>query len=1012
MGVKMNYNGLNLSKAIKEGKWLNLKYINKNHEKSSFWCSIIGINIEARTLEVKMYNKFKNNDFSKDPWIFFDQIESAEVIEGTTYEVPLGLIEKIEKNSEKLKWLFFDDFNDAILNYFKECFRFDNDPQQRKYDLVDGIDVDRLTKKKWVKLNARQFGQIVDNIYEMELNDFERFKFQQLAINVLSISIGKQLYVVAYKSVLLNVMEQTLVISKEIQINKSFLIDGKKVSLGKYLEMEANEFVSNFPKHVNKYKELLQERIPPSETLNEMPFLMVMERNAAVDLGPTYQAISEAQKENKLSVPLKAFFGNMSVRNLRKKESNICFKNNKFNIDQLRVVFNSMKNPITYVQGPPGTGKTATIANIVLTAFINEKSALITSNNNKPVDDIYKKIKFSYKKDEVPFPILRLGKQEENLEAMSKIKGLYTRSQSITIMEELLMNIGNESVKHFDELNLLLKKYERRLEIEEQKEILQSLLATQANSEVRSSIISELEKYNKENEEIGIIDDEDVMKFTFIAEDDFRFMEYIYYKSFQNIKRLGEPKYKTLLEILEMDDKSEEDKKTKNTEFIKFLNEENNMDSFIKVFPYILTTNISSNKLGSPKEHFDLCIIDEAGQCNVSTSLLPIVRCKDLVLIGDQNQLQPVIVLEENINKRLMEKYHIDESYNYCNNSIIKTMQAKDKISRFILLRYHYRCQKKIIQFSNARFYDDKLRIKTVPSEIPDQLEFYQVKSEKFQGERNSSYQEALTIVEIIKKNKYKDVGIITPFRNQAEQIKKLLRENNIFDVDAGTIHTFQGDEKSVIIMSTAILKATSEKTYRWAEENKEMINVAVTRAKDKLIVVGDYDEIKKKSKGKDDNLFSLAEYVKTNGTSVVVPVRSSESFGLKSYDTKAESDFFKTISHITTTVKNIEFKSKVKISTAFENVFVRDKEFYFKGEFDFVVYDKSTKLPILVIEVDGNEHILNEVSIANDRKKERICKDNKIRIIRIPNHYVKRYELIKEWLVKTLGNEHLLQKD
>jgi len=922
------------------------------------------------------------------------------------------LIEKIERNSEKLKWLCFDDFNNAILSYFKECYRYDNDPQQRKYDLVDGIDIEKLTRKKRIKLNARQFGQIVDNIYEMELNEFERYKFQQLAINVLSISINKALYVVAYKTVQLNVMEQTLVINNEIQINKSFLIDGKKVSLGKYLEIETNEFVKNFSKHKSKYTEMLQERVLAPEELNEMPFLMVMERNFAVDLEPVYLAIYEAQKENKLSVPLKAFFGNMSVRNLRKKESNICFKNNKFNIDQLRVVFNSMKNPITYVQGPPGTGKTATIANIVLTAFINEKSALIASNNNKPIDDIYKKIKFTYKNHEVPFPILRLGKQEENLVALSKIKDLFDQSQSITIKEELLMNIGNESVKHFDDLNSLLKKYERRLEIEEQIEILQSLLTSQANSELRRTITSELEKLKKENDEIGVIDDEDVMKFTFIAEDDVRFMEYINYKSFQSIKRLGEPKYKDLLEILKMNDESEEDKKNKNTEFVKFLNEENDMDYFIKVFPFILTTNISSNKLGSPKEHFDLCIIDEAGQCNVSTSLVPIVRCKDLVLIGDQNQLQPVIVLEENINKRLMEKYHIEESYNYCNNSIIKTMQAKDKVSRFILLRYHYRCQKKIIQFSNTRFYDDKLRIKTVSSDLPDQLEFYQVKSEKYQEERNSSYQEAATIVEIIKKNKYKDVGIITPFRNQAEEIKKLLKINQIFDVDVGTIHTFQGDEKSVIIMSTAILKATSEKTYKWAEENKEMINVAVTRAKDKLILVGDYDEIKKKSKGKDDNLFSLTEYVKTNGKSVVAPVRSSESFGLKSYDTKAENDFFKTISHITTTVEDIEFKSKVKISTAFENVFIRDKEFYFKGEFDFVVYDKKTKLPILVIEIDGNEHILNEISSANDRKKERICKDNKIKMIRIPNNYVKRYEFIKEWLVNFLGNENRLQVD
>ena len=61
-------------------------------------------------------------------------------------------------------------------------------------------------------------------------------------------------------------------------------------------------------------------------------------------------------------------------------------KDHKINLDQLLVIHNAMKYPITYVQGPPGTGKTATILNLILTAFFNGRTVLFCSHNNHPID--------------------------------------------------------------------------------------------------------------------------------------------------------------------------------------------------------------------------------------------------------------------------------------------------------------------------------------------------------------------------------------------------------------------------------------------------------------------------------------------------------------------------------------------------------------------------------------------------------------------------------------------------
>ncbi len=92
----------------------------------------------------------------------------------------------------------------------------------------------------------------------------------------------------------------------------------------------------------------------------------------------------------------------------------------------MRVIYNCMKYPITYVQGPPGTGKTQTILNVILSAFFNSRTTLICSSNNRPINGILEKLSFSYKEDDdVPFPYIRLGNRNEVAKSTLRILNLY-----------------------------------------------------------------------------------------------------------------------------------------------------------------------------------------------------------------------------------------------------------------------------------------------------------------------------------------------------------------------------------------------------------------------------------------------------------------------------------------------------------------------------------------------------------------------------------------------------------
>ena len=186
--------------------------------------------------------------------------------------------------------------------------------------------------------------------------------------------------------------------------------------------------------------------------------------------------------------------------------------------------------------------------------------------------------------------------------------------------------------------------------------------------------------------------------------------EFSYFEVTRIIEAL--PRYKELISICYMQDEEE-----KTIKFNKWCAHDGNIKLLKDAFPIIMTTNISSSKLGTANHKFDLVIMDEAGQSNCATALLPIARAKSLLLVGDTNQLKPVILLEDNVNEQLKYHFNISSDFDYNKNSILELMRRNDPISKDIMLTYHYRCGRKIINFSNKRFYDNKLNLDNLSNE-------------------------------------------------------------------------------------------------------------------------------------------------------------------------------------------------------------------------------------------------------------------------------------------------------
>jgi len=303
--------------------------------------------------------------------------------------------------------------------------------------------------------------------------------------------------------------------------------------------------------------------------------------------------------------------------------------------------------------------------------------------------------------------------------------------------------------------------------------------------------------------------------------------------------------------------------------------EEEIIRKVLKNTDVICATNSTAGAEILENEKFDLVCIDEATQAIEPSCIIPIVKGEKIIMAGDHKQLPPTVIskkakaLEFTLFERFLKLYGEE----------IK-----------ILLRLQYRMHEKIMDFSNRYFYDKALishpsvAYHTIAdfnlkfdklSQIGPQLEkvcnpenvcvFIDTQGkcpEKRKG--NSTSWQNPGEVKLIKKIlnalmqtglKAKDIGIITPYDDQVDLLKSYIK---LKDLEIKTVDGFQGREKEVVIISFVRSNQKGEIGFL---EDVRRLNVSLTRAKRKLIIVGDSLTL---SKNKFYKL--LIKYFKENG--------------------------------------------------------------------------------------------------------------------------------------------------
>ena len=282
--------------------------------------------------------------------------------------------------------------------------------------------------------------------------------------------------------------------------------------------------------------------------------------------------------------------------------------------------------------------------------------------------------------------------------------------------------------------------------------------------------------------------------------------------------------------------------------------EQEDFKPLLDAFPcWCVTTYAVSDSLPLKPGMFDVAIIDEASQCDIASCFPIMYRAKRTVVVGDDKQLPHLSFLEKAKEQSFLSQYGIPDKYQlmwrFRTNSMFDLADYYSMNS--VMLDEHFRSLPPIINFSNKEFYGDKIRVMRKETSDEMAIDIIKVPDGKVDSDatRNLPEIEALakTLHEIVlndeKDNPEKPVtiGIISPFRAQVEQLKisvaKVLSDYMIkkHQIEIGTAHTFQGDEKDIILMSWAFANNSYPQSITFLQK-PNLFNVAITRAKNKCI--------------------------------------------------------------------------------------------------------------------------------------------------------------------------------
>lgn len=278
------------------------------------------------------------------------------------------------------------------------------------------------------------------------------------------------------------------------------------------------------------------------------------------------------------------------------------------------------------------------------------------------------------------------------------------------------------------------------------------------------------------------------------------------------------------------------------------------MDSLFNKAQIITATLVGANHYTVKNLKYHTVVIDEAGQALEPACWIPILKGQKLVLAGDHFQLSPTIKSNEAARKGL-------------SNTLLEKSVLLHPES-VVLLKEQYRMHQDIMAYSSKVFYEDKLQAHaSVASRLlftdDEALTFIDTSGcsfdEKLDGTSTTNPDEASFLIrhlvnlteKIIENNSpesFPSVAIISPYKQQVQILKELVStetvlKNYLDKISVNTIDSFQGQERDVVYIS--LTRSNNDGSIGFLSDTRRM-NVAMTRAKKKLVVIGDGSTLSK----------------------------------------------------------------------------------------------------------------------------------------------------------------------
>ena len=575
----------------------------------------------------------------------------------------------------------------------------------------------------------------------------------------------------------------------------------------------------------------------------------------------------------------------------------VCNQSQETTLELLR------QKPLTIVTGPPGTGKTQLVVNAVTNAWLDNESVLVTSTNNAAVDVAVDRAE----RDVCSGLLVRTGNREMREQIPDRVTVASSRSAShssdqSTVRAEL-KRISDQRAKlltqltHLDKVNKeLLRVAEEREELEQNFKSATRSIWGRENPPKLSISSNEIERragrlirawlfrrfrIRRLYKRVGCNETTPLDDLVRWAEKDQRMTRLV------NQMKVGLEKCKQLESAVGDPAASIRDADNKwnaaslsaiqadvaarirsgTDRLAAFGTKPANVDQFKKAiansFPYLrgwACTALSAHtnfKLESGL--FDLVIVDEASQCSLAAVLPIAYRAKRLVLVGDPNQLSPIIPLSDGHLQEIATQSGFDNSelrergVHHKDGSAYHAFEFAANPLKPALLNEHFRCHPYIARWFNTAFYNDELTILTDVSNSDGRyraiswIDVEGVAERPKDGSwvnKSEAEQTVKRILDVLGAG-YKNVGVVTPFVAQANLITKIaqkrLSRDTLDEIDfvCGTAHRLQGDERDVVVISSVLSPGMSKSGIRWIEKERNLLNVAVSRAKQALVVIG-----------------------------------------------------------------------------------------------------------------------------------------------------------------------------